>query len=81
MAGMKLDDKTTEELLEMQRAIEADPANKSDGQGLYLYTPKAIKKLGEITRQITHNMAMKRAAEGRPVVADGYSGRKSNRSR
>lgn len=49
--------------------------------GLSLYTPKASKKLGEIARQITHNMAMKRAAEGRPVVADGYSGRKSNRRR
>lgn len=78
---MKLDGKTTEELLEMQRAIEADPANKSDGRGLSIYTPKASKKLDAIARQITHNLVMKRVAEGRPVVVDGYSGRKSNRRR
>jgi len=75
---MKLDTKTTPELLEMQKAIESDPRNQADG-GLYRYTPNARKKLDAITRQITHNMAMKRAAEGRPVVADGYSGRNSNR--
>lgn len=75
---MKLDNKTTDELLAMQQAIEADPANKQNG-GLYLYTPKARKKLDAIARQITHNMAMKRAAEGNPVVCDGYSGRQKNR--
>ncbi len=74
---MKLDNKTNEELLEIMKAIEADPANKQDG--LYLYTPKTRKKLDAITRQITHNMVMKRAAEGRPAVADGYSGRQRNR--
>jgi hypothetical protein len=75
---MKLDTKTTTELLAMQRIIESDPLNKASG-GLYLYTPKARKKLDEIQRQITHNMALKRAAEGRPIVADGYSGRQTNR--
>jgi predicted kinase len=74
---MKLDNKTNEELMTIREAIEADPANKAEG--LYLYTPKARRKLDAITRQITHNMAMKRAAEGRPVVADGYSGRQCNR--
>lgn len=78
---MRLDGKTTEELLEMQKAIESDPDNKAARVGLYLYTPTAIKKLDEIARQITHNMAMKRAAAGDPVVSDGYSGRKSNRRR
>jgi len=76
---MKLDGKTNEELLEMIRAIEDDPINK--GEGIHLYSPKARKKLDAISQQITHNLAMKRAAEGRPVVADGYSGRRANRRR
>ena len=74
---MKLDNKTTAELLEMRAVIESDPANKAEG--LFLYTLKARRKLDAITRQITHNLAMKRAEEGRPVVADGYSGRQTNR--
>lgn len=78
---MKLEGKTNQELVELMRAIEADPANQMPPGQLYLYTPKARKKLAAIQEQITHNLAMKRAAEGNPVVADGYSGRKSNRRR
>ena len=76
---MKLDNKTTAELLEMQAAIESDPNNKSEG--FFLYTLKARRKLDAIRREITHNMAMKRAAAGDPVIADGYSGRQTNRRR
>lgn len=75
---MKLDNKTNIELLEMQTAIKSDPKNQNTG-GLWKYTPAARKKLDAIQRQITHNLAMKRAAEGRPVVCDGYSGRQTNR--
>jgi hypothetical protein len=75
---MNLLNKTTAELLAMRQEIEADPLNRSNG-GLYLYTAKALKNLDRIAEQITHNMAMKRAVDGRPVVADGYSGRQSNR--
>lgn len=78
---MKLDGKTTPALIEMMRAIEADPLSREANPGVTIYTRKAQKKLDEIARQITHNMAVKRAAEGRPVVADGYSGRQSNRRR
>lgn len=77
---MRLEGKTTEELVAMMRAVEADPASREEG-GFYLLTKKARKKLDEITRQITHNLAMKRAAEGNPVPCDGYSGRKQKRRR
>lgn len=76
---MKLDGKTNEELLKLKSKIESDPLNKATG--LYLYTPAALKKMKEIDLQITHNLAMKRQAEGRPVPCDGYSGRKSKRHR
>lgn len=75
---MKLEGRTTPELVEMQAAIERDPQNQTSG-GLWKYTPAARKKLDAIQRQITHNLAMKRAAEGRPVECDGYSGRQTNR--
>ena len=78
---MKLDGKTNEELVELRRSIESDPANKGDRarDGLNLFTKAARKKLDEIDRQITHNLAEKRAAEGRPVPVDGYSGRNSKK--
>ena len=72
--------KSTQELLELQRRIEEDPASQSAG-GLYLYTPAARVKLDALRLQIVANMAEKRAAEGRPVPCNGYSGRKSNKRR
>ena len=65
--------------MKMREAIEADPANA--GEGIYLHSAKARKKIDAINLQIAHNTAVKRAAEGRPVAVDGYSGRKSKRRR
>jgi hypothetical protein len=78
---MNLSTKNTPELLELMAKVEANPANAMPSGSLYRFTPAARRKLDAIQRQITHNMAMKRAAEWRPVVADGYSGRQSNRRR
>lgn len=75
---MKLEGKTNPELLEMKQKIESDPQNQTSGV-IWKYTPSARKKLDAIDREITHNLAMKRAAEGRPVPCDGYSGRQTNR--
>lgn len=75
---MKIDNKTNEELMVLRQAIEDDPRNQLYAS-IHKYTPAARKKLDAIARQITHNMAVKRAAAGRPVVSDGYSGRQSRR--
>ncbi|OQA09848.1 MAG: hypothetical protein BWY66_00387 [bacterium ADurb.Bin374] len=77
---MKLDGKTTEELLAMIREIEDDPANRQS-TGLYLYTEKARKKTDKIARAIAALAAEKRRLAGDPVPCNGYSGRKSNRRR
>lgn len=71
--------KTNQELLAERAAIEADQANRMPPGGLYIYTPKARKKLDAITRAITANMAEQRAQDGRPVPTCGYSGRQTNR--
>jgi len=63
----------------MQAAISNDPANRNTDGGIHLFVPKARKKLSDIAEAITYHLADKRAAAGKPVVADGYSGRKSNR--
>ena len=76
---MNYNDKTNDELLALSRQIEQDPVNRMPAGCLYLYTPKAIRKLDQIARAITNNMAEKRKMAGNPVVADGYSGRQSNR--
>ena len=78
---MKLDGKTNDELVVLQAAIVADPANRNVKGGIYLYTSAARRKLDAITRQITHNLAEARAARGDPVDASGYSGRQSKRRR
>ena len=67
------------ELVAMQEAIRNEPANKMPPRSLYLYVPKARKKLDAIAQAITFHLQDKREAEGRPVAADGYSGRQSNR--
>jgi hypothetical protein len=77
--SLKLQNKTNEELVQMQNAIQSNPDNKAEG--LFLYTPEARKKLDAIARQITYNLSVKRAEEGNPVISDGYSGRQSNRRR
>jgi hypothetical protein len=78
---MKLDGKTNEELNALRLVIEQDPENRAPRGELYLYTKAARVKLDAIARQVTRNIAFKRAAEGRPIVTDGYSGRKCNRRR
>lgn len=76
---MKLDGKTNDELLALRKQIELDPSNRADG--VFMYVPSARKKLDAIDRQITYNLAVKRAADGNPVPPHGYSGRQSNRRR
>ena len=78
---MKLDGKTNEELVAMLQAIEDDPLSKNRPDSIYIYTPKARKKMDEIARAITGNLEDKRIAEGRPVPCCGYSGRQTNRRR
>lgn len=50
--------KTQAELVEMQRAICADPANHSarDHSTIHLYTPKARKKLADIAWAIRYHL-------------------------
>jgi len=76
---MKLDGKTTEELMAMAKVIWDAPENRNPHGSLAIYTKKAEKKLDEIARAVTRNMAAKRAKEGNPVPTDGYSGMKKNR--
>lgn len=66
------------ELVELRLRITGDPANQQTGS-IYLYTPKARKRLNDIDRAITWHLSDKREAEGRPVPTEGYSGRQSNR--
>ena len=50
--------KTKQELVEMQRQIETDPSNRTprDGRTIYLYTPKARKKLDDIAWAIRYHL-------------------------
>lgn len=66
-------------LLALQESVCADPANRAAPGGLMIYTKEASKKLADIAQAITWHMADDREAAGRPVRADGYSGRQSNR--
>lgn len=66
------------ELVELRERITSDPANQQTGS-LYIYTPKTMKKLHAIDWAITWHIRDKRAAEGRPVSSEGYSGRQFNR--
>lgn len=78
---MKLDNKTTEELLKLREEIESDPANKNTDGGIYLYTVKARKKLDAITEAITENLRQAKVARGELINTAGYSGRQANRRR
>lgn len=69
------------ELLHMQASIEADPASRNTKGGIHLYDAKARRKLSNIAQAITFHMADRRAAAGRPVPVDGYSGRSQHRQR
>lgn len=66
-------------LLKLQDSIAADPESRNKAGGIHLYEPKARRKLAAIAEAITMHMADRRAAAGRPVTVDGYSGRKQNR--
>lgn len=68
-----------EALLTMHASIAADPESRNKAGGIHLYEPKARRMLGAIAEAITMHMADRRAAAGRPVTVDGYSGRKQNR--
>lgn len=68
-----------EELLDLDRSITADPANKATDGGIYLYTSTARKKLRAIAEAVTFHLADQRAASGQPVPTSGFSGRKQNR--
>lgn len=69
------------ELVAMRRIVESEPSNRMPAGSLYLYTPKARRKLDEIDRAIAEKSAEQRAAAGNPVPASGYSGRQTNRRR
>ncbi len=70
---------TTAEALAMIAAIEADPTNRTPPGSLWIYTPKARKKLTDLARVIANNQRAERIARGEVVNDAGYSGRKTNR--
>lgn len=60
--------KTQAELVEMQRAICADPANRTppEQKSIWIYTPKARKKLEDIAWAIKYHLDDKREQSPRP---------------
>jgi hypothetical protein len=52
--------KTTEELVEMRRAIESDLRNQQTAGGAFPYTRPAMKKLDEIDRAIAALVGQRR---------------------
>ena len=54
---------TMEELVEMDKALMADPANRNPPGGLYVYTPKARRKMKAIAEAITYHLADRQAKE------------------
>jgi len=71
---------TVAELVALQEAITSDPASRNTKQNsIYLYEPKARKKLNDIARAITYHLKDTREDEGSPVSTEGYSGRQSKR--
>lgn len=66
-------------LLAIQAAIMSDPGNRNTSGGLYIYTPRARRKLDAIAVAITMHMDDERNAAGDPVSQDGYTGRQSKR--
>jgi len=67
------------ELVARRQAIEAASAGLREPGSIYLYPPAVRAKLDKIDRAIVELMRQAREAAGNPVVADGYSGRQSNR--
>ncbi len=67
----------------MRDAVTSDPKNANPehaaGRSIYLYTPAARKRLDELAWAVTYKLRQLREERGDPVVADGYSGRGSNR--
>lgn len=53
---------TMSELTDMAERIWADPANRNPEGSLYIYTPKARKKLENIARAITFHIEERRKA-------------------
>lgn len=56
---------SVEELTTMQRAIQDDPTCRNPERGsIWIYTPKARKKLADIAWAIRYHMDDKQQAEG-----------------
>jgi hypothetical protein len=67
---------TMEQLVVLMKKIQEDPANKNpDPHSIYLYSPKAKKKLDLISRAITEKLAEKKQSEGRvhPIVKAAFA--------
>lgn len=78
MSALSLYKKHTQaELVQLDAEIMADPLSRDTSGSIFIYTPKARKRLYEIARAITWHMADSRGATGDPVKVAGYSGRKS----
>lgn len=59
--------KTMDELTAMQVAIHNDPVSRMPpGSGIYLYTPKARKKLQDIAWAITYHLSDKKSDHPAP---------------
>lgn len=77
---MKLYDKTIEELVEMDRVLCADPANRNpDTDSIFLYDRKTQDKLLKIGRAIADKVYEGKKERGEYVNEEGYSGRQSKR--
>lgn len=78
MSALSLYKKHTQaELVHLDAALTADPLARDNSNSIFIYTPKARKRLAEIAQAITWHMEDARAAAGDPVKVAGYSGRKS----
>ena len=79
---MILKNKTIAELSMLQQQIVTDPANRNTTpDSIYLYTPKARKKLNRIAQAITDLLIERKKRDGTYKPAPGYSGRQTNRRR
>lgn len=64
------DTKSFEELETMRVAITSDPANAMPARSLYLYTPKARKKLDELSWAVYYKLQARRK-EKEKVALEG----------
>lgn len=69
MSALNLYKRNTQaELVAMQEAIRSDPANKlPPGSSLYIYTPKARKRLNDIAWAIRYHTEDKRTLRASSV--------------